>query len=292
METKDYKSIIYEKKDRIAYITLNRPEKMNALSTWPGGLLTEFEDACDVIKEDPGVRVAVIKGAGRCFSAGYDINPPPGKTSPLRAAPWGEQKYNAYVNHVMRYFHCLWDNTKPFIAQVHGFCLAGGNDMAALSDLTVASKDAVFGYPIVRTGDTTTTQVWPYILGMKKARELMYTGNMMSADEAYIRGLVNRVVPRDKLEEETNKLAIAVATTPRTSVRLCKMSVNNMYEIMGIKQGITQHLALKMIGNETVEEEKAHYQKLISEKGFKQALEWRDSRYPPTAEAGLRARKV
>lgn len=119
---------------------------MNALSTSPGGLLDEREEACNDAKQDQTIRVVIIKGAGRCFSAGYDISVDRG----TMGAPIDEARYDYMANHVGRYFRVLWENPKVFIAQVHGFCLAGGGDMAAFCDLTVASEDAVFGYPAVR----------------------------------------------------------------------------------------------------------------------------------------------
>jgi len=289
-----YKDIIYEKKGPIAYITLNRPEKLNALATPPPSpcLMDEWEDAVMDVDSDDNIRVCIIKGAGRGFSSGYDIGPNPDRPESIINREMNMEKYDRMAHHQMRYFYYLWDNRKPFIAQVHGFCLAGANDMSGFCDISVAAENAVFGYPVVRQGDITTTQIWPWLIGMKHTRELMYTGNMISAQQAYDWGLVNKVVPLDKLEEEVHKYAEAICNMPAMSVRLAKVSVNQQFEIMGIRPAIRQHKELKLLAGLTMGPEKVQYQKIFQEEGLKAALEWRDSRFSPTAEAGLRARKI
>jgi enoyl-CoA hydratase/carnithine racemase len=284
-----YNDIIYEKKGPIAYITLNRPEKMNALSTLPGGLLEQWEDACTDAKDDKEIRVVVVKGAGRCFSAGYDI----GKSSEWVGAPVDEERYDYMAEHVNRYFRVLWEHPKVFIAQVHGFCLAGAGDMAAFCDLTVASEDASFGYPAVRYGVLPTTFVWPFMIGMKKTRELAYTGNMMSAQEALTYGLVNKVVPKEKLEEEVDKLAEAIVKVPAMTVKLSKVSINNMFEIMGIRQAIQQSRELDLHVMSSAPPELREFFTIMTEKGLKAALEWRDAKFAKVSgdAQDLRARK-
>jgi enoyl-CoA hydratase/carnithine racemase len=284
-----YQQIIWEKDGPIGTITLNRPEKMNALSTYPGGLLEEWEDACNDAKRDHAIRVVVIKGAGRCFSAGYDI----GVSSKLIGQPIDEDRYEYMAGHVGRYFRVLWEHPKVFIAQVHGFCLAGGGDMAAFCDLTVASDDAVFGYPAVRYGVLPTTFVWPFLIGMKKTRELAYTGNMMSAQEALAAGLVNKVVPKDTLEDEVLKLARAIIQVPAMNIKLCKQSINNMFEIMGIRQAVQQNRELDLHLMSSPPPEMQEFFEMVKEKGLKAALEWRDRKFAAADEVGrdLRARK-
>ena len=284
-----YKDIIYEKKGSIAHITLNRPEKMNALDTQPGGLLEEWEDACNDAKEDKAIRVVIIKGASRCFSAGYDIGGP----GDFVGAPVDEERYDFMAAHINRYFRVLWENAKVFIAQVHGFCLAGAGDMACFCDLTVASEDAVFGYPAVRYGVLPTTFIWPFIIGMKKSRELAYTGNMMSAQEALNFGLVNKVVPKDKLEDEVQKLANAIIKVPAMTVKMSKVSINNMYEIMGIRQAIQQNRELDLHVMSSPPPELKEFFAIAEEKGLKAALEWRDAKFAKDSEVGqeLRERK-
>jgi len=282
-----YKLIIYEKKGPIAYITLNRPEKMNALNQ---DILTEWEDACGDAKEDEAIRVVVIKGAGRCFSSGYDVGSP-GEGGTTVSPEIDQERYEGMHTHVDAYFRAIWDNPKIFIAQIHGFCLAGGGDMACFCDLKVVSDDAVFGYPAVRWGTMCTTFVWPYLLPMAKARELAYTGSFMNAQEAHLHGLVNKVVPREKLDEEVDILADAISKVPYMSVKFHKLIINRMYEMMGIRQGISWSADLKlMVVNSTAAVE---FRKLVQEKGLKSALESKDAKFATIDKsgAGLRARK-
>ncbi len=283
-----YQYIIYEKKGPIAHLTLNRPEKLNALNTRPGGLLEEWENALNDAKQDKAIRVVIIKGAGRCFSAGYDISPDPTRK---RSDVIDEDRYDSFAAHVNRYIRCLWDHPKVLIAQVHGFCLAGGNDMAAFCDITIASEDAVFGYPAVRYGVMPTTFIWPFLIGMKKTRELAYTGNMMPAQEAYNFGLVNKVVPRDKLEEEVEKMADAIIKVPAMSVKLSKVSVNNMFELMGFRQAIQQSRELDLHVITSPSPELKEFGRIRDEKGLKAALEWRDAKFTKSGDAGKDLRK-
>lgn len=283
-----YIHIEYEKDGPVATVTLNRPEKMNALSVGPGELLEEWADACADATTDNGIRVVVVKGAGRCFSAGYDI----GADFEQLGAPVDDEFYQFMVDHVDRYFRVLWESPKVFIAQVHGFCLAGAGDMAAFCDLTVASDDAVFGYPAVRYGVLPTTFVWPYLIGMKKTRELAYTGNMMGAQEALSCGLVNRVVPRDELDGAVAELAASVCEVPAFTVRLSKQSVNNMFEIMGIRQAVQQSRELDLHVMSSPPEEMREFFSIAQTQGLTEALAWRDARHADSDATGkdLRAR--
>lgn len=274
-----YEDIVYEKSDQVATITLNRPEKLNALSR---GLLDEWADACAGARTDPDVRVVVIKGAGRCFSAGYDI----AEDTAAMGGPVDDETYQFMADHVDRYFRVLWESPKPVIAQVHGFCLAGAGDMAAFCDLTVASDDAVFGYPAVRYGVLPTTFVWPYVIGMKKTRELAYTGNMMSAAEALQHGLVNRVVAADDLDSAVADLAESICQVPALTVRLTKQSVNNMFELMGIRQGIQQSRELDLHVWSSPPAELREFFAIAARDGLPAALAWRDGRHAATDTVG------
>lgn len=227
-----YTDIIYEKKGPIAYITLNRPDKLNALDPRPGQILEQWAQACREARDDDEVKVMVIKGAGRCFSAGYDQSDP----DRISDQAWAIRDYLSGLDQL--YFECLWDSPKASIAQVHSFCLAGGGHMACFCDITIASEDALFGYPPVRYASIGAHMLWPYLLGMKKAKEMLFTGNMMSAQEALSVGLVNRVVPRDKLDEEVTKLAQTIAKLPPMSVKLNKLAINEFYEVMGMRMAL------------------------------------------------------
>ena len=274
MANKDYQNIIYEKKPPIAYVTLNRPEKMNAISR---ELQAELEDALeDAGYQDNEVKVIVIKGAGRCFSAGFDISV---------ARQYDAVQATAFLKQIQPdlFWNILWTNPKPLIAQVHGFCVAAGMAVSTFCDLTICSEDALFGAPEVRGGGPFLWGIWPWVLGMKKARELLYTGNLIDAQEAWRLGLVNKVVPRDRLEEEVNKMAQTIAKVPVISNRYSKKLVNMAYELMGIRAVMDSSDELEGICNSATSAEsspeRAEFHRLTREKGLTAALEWRKSRF-------------
>ena len=235
-----YQSIIYEKKPPIAYITLNRPEKYNALSSGsPGTILDELDTAITDLRGDNGIEVFVVKANGPHFSGGYDISP----RGESRGEKLGEPQ-DAWLLDENQLERCrfwqrlFWDNPKPSIAQVHGYCLAGACHMTSNVDIIICSDDALFGHPAVRFGAVDPQQFWPYYLGIRKAKELLMTGNFMSAAEALKIGWVNKVVPIEKLEEEVNKLAMSIAVMPPKTASYNKFAVNRCVEAMGLQQFI------------------------------------------------------
>jgi enoyl-CoA hydratase len=174
----DYKNIKYEKRGPIAYVTLNRPDKLNALSN---DLQLEMRHALENAGwEDQEIRVIVLKAAGRAFSAGFDIT----AGQKLNAAEWRARFLKGKTFSASAWWDVFWNNPKPIIAQIHGFCIAGGLATATFCDLRICSEDAKFGAPEIRTGGPYIPAVWPWVIGMTKARELLYTGNLIDADEA------------------------------------------------------------------------------------------------------------
>ena len=227
----DFENIIYEVEENTGWITLNRPERLNALSR---PLLAEVEEALNAARDDENVRAIVIKGAGRAFSAGYDMN----------VQTQGERRRDALFSALSSsapqdmYKRAIWDNPKPVIAQVHSFTLAGGGHLACHCDITIASDDALFGYPPVRYASIMMPLVWPELVGMKKAKQMAFTGSMITAQEALRVGLVSEVVPRDDLDDHVKTLAKTIAKLPPESTHLNKMAINNYYESQGLFQAI------------------------------------------------------
>lgn len=263
-----YENILYEEGSSIARITLNRPEKNNALNA---GLLQDLQRALQHVAESDDVRVAVIKGAGRHFSAGYDLG----------AAPdmfLDRDNYQLMRRPRDRWIQWIWENPKPIVAQVHGFCLAGAGDMTSFCDITVASEDAVFGYPAIRFMAAPPTP-WAWIIGLKKTKELLLTGNKISAQEAYDFGLVNRVVPSDRLEEEANRLAETIAKVSPRATFFNKLMVNRAFELMNIQDGINNaHAFNTMLHNSRGGDE---FFEMVKAKGLRAALAWRDAQFRP-----------
>ena len=265
-----YENIIYEKADGIGRITLNRPEKLNALSK---ALLADFDDALKSAGQDPEVHVVVIRGAGRAFCAGYDLVQNTAAAA-ARGTTYSMDIFNDEERNIQRWF-TMWNLSKPIIGQVHGYCLAGGNEMAMMCDLIVASEDAQFGYPIIRATGTPPTFMWPYLIGLRKAKEYMLTGDSIPAPEAEKLGLINKCVPKDKLEEEVNALAGRICTVPPDLVKLIKKGTNMCFEIMGLKEAVENGFHMHIVAHFT--QPVLEFSKRIREDGLKSALEWRDS---------------
>jgi len=294
---KPYQTIIYEKKPPIAYVTLNRPEKLNAISEQ---MRLELRDALgDAGWDDSAVRIIVIKAAGRGFSAGWDLSENPARHAEL-SRKFGAAGYYHGAKHIHKLlWEVIWENPKPVIAQVHGFCVAAGMAFASQSDLCICSEDALFGYPMVRTGGPFITVANPSIIGMKKAKELMYTGNMMDAQEAWRVGLVTRIVPRDKLDEEVNKLATTISKVAGVVVEYSKKAINNVYELQNLRKAHEWGDEYEMVPILSMAEESnletQEYQRIVKEQGLKAALDWRQSRFAEVDAwwiERLKARKV
>ena len=230
----EYNTITYERlgaEDRLARITLNRPDKLNALSP---ELLREFEQALRTAEEDPGVRVIIIRGAGRAFSAGYDVVTPrrqaeyQAAAQPGRRSVWHTRTNMVRVSDMYLYF---WNMAKVTIAQVHGYCIAGGCELAMMADLVIAADDARLGHPGTRgMGTSRTAVLWPLLIGMRKSKELLYTGDNVSGTEAERIGMINKAVPAAELEETVVRWGERIANQAADSLALQKRSVNTYFE--------------------------------------------------------------
>lgn len=292
----NYKSIMYEKKNGIGIITLNRPEKMNALNQGEHGLVHEFVGVAKEIEGDPGVKVVIVKGSGRCFSAGYDISGEMINTGKhWETTPADQRNSNDWMDlEIDSRTWCvdaIWKNPKPFIAQVHGYCLAGAMDLAAICDMTVCSEDAVFGYPAVRYGSIPTTPVWVYLVGYKKAKEIVLTGKLFSAKEMYDFQLVNQVVPKDELETIVYNLATEMTKMPEIGQKINKMWVNEFYEAAGCRSALEITNILGGIVHTSRDAYGKEFFRIVTQQGLKAALKYRDSKFSEMDAAGKELRK-
>ena len=272
----DYENIIYEKQAPIAYVTLNRPEKVNALSQ---ALQLEVRDAFeDAGWHDDSIRVIVLKANGRAFSAGFDLS---GGGGPSNAHTIRTRFMHGKSFSASGWWDVFWNNPKPIIAQIHGFCIAGGCATASFCDLRIASEDAMFGAPEIRTGGPYIPAVWPWILGPTKTREMLYTGNLISAAEAHRLGLVNQVVPRDQLDDAVRAMALTIAKLPAPTVEYNKKLINMAYEQMGFRQVIERSLELEANALASAESspEITEYNRIRSEQGLNAALSWNAARF-------------
>lgn len=259
-------TVIVEKKRMIGTLTMNRPEKMNALSD---ELLDDLYDAITQLDQDDDVRVIVLKGAGRAFCAGYDISP--------REVPFETiLDWRGHAKHGNRLMFAIWDCRKPVIAQVHGHCLGGGCDLAMVCDFTIADEETKFGEPEIQFNSAPPFGIMPYIIGMKKVKELLLTGDRISAKQAEQIGLITRSVSADQLDNEVESLAKKLVKISVPAMQLNKESINRSYEMAGLRESIHygEGIFSTVLMSETPEA--AKFYEVANKEGLAAAFKWRD----------------
>ena len=278
----DYEHITCEIERGRARITLNRPQKRNALSF---ALLTELADALWNADDDKRVHSVILRGAGKSFCAGYDITP--GLNAPTSATPRrGGSLYDKSttidddiwrLERTQRLRMALFDMHKPVVAQVQGFCIAGGTDIALLSDMVIAADDAVFGFPPARDLGSLPNQMWLYNCGPQWAKRLLMTGDTITGREAALIGLVMKAVPADLLEAEVEQLADRFALIDPDLLAANKRIVNLGLELMGART--LQRLAAENDGRAHLAPGTARFRKVAQEQGLRSALQARDRQF-------------
>ncbi len=265
--------IDYSTRDALAFITLNRPERLNAINR---RLCVALEDAVAEANRDRDVHVIVLRGAGRSFCAGYDLQSAPQAeaTAQERSGGWDPIVDFRGMSENVKSFMSLWESRKPVIAQVHGWCVGGGTDLALCSDLIFMAEDAHIGYPPARIWGTPTTCMWIYRLGLEHAKRIMLTGEALDGREAERVGLVSRAVPAERLAEEVESFATKLATTPVNQLVMSKLLVNQAYENMGLRT--TQMLGTVMDGIARHTPEGIEWRELAMKEGFGEAVRQRD----------------
>ena len=246
-------------------LTLNRPAKLNAISA---ELREALSAAVAAAVDDERVRVIAIAGAGRAFCSGYDLS----EAQPVDAWGWREL-LAADVAAIL----AIWRCPKPVIAQVHGYALAGGLELAMACDLIVAAEDARLGEPEIRFGSAPVTLLMPFLIGQKRTRELLMTGDLIDAREAERIGLVNRVVAADELAAEVDRLADRLARVPPDVMAPTKLMLNRSMEAAGFGDAVQIGLDLQSFVN--MSETSRAFDEIVRRDGLKAALAWRDERY-------------
>jgi len=266
----EFKHIIVDQPaDHVSRITLNRPESRNALNNT---LRTELYGTLQHNDKNPGIRVTIIRGAGKAFCAGYDLKANNRSDQPFHTSG-GDGNW---PRHVVDGFFGVWDLAKPVIAQVHGYCLAGGTELATSCDLVYVARDAKIGYPVVRSMSPPDNQFFPWLLGMRNAMEMMLTGESISGSEAVVKGFANNCFKASVLEKEVLSIAKKVAKVPPELQAMNKRAVHRQMEAMGMRAGIragTEIQALAMHSKATRD-----HLKELSE-GLTKALTKRDSKF-------------
>jgi enoyl-CoA hydratase len=251
-------------------LVMDRPAKLNALN---GALVQALLEALDAAEADPEVRVIVLVGAGRAFCAGYDLTEEAG--SEIGGPVAWRELLAADVAMTLRFL----DSPKPVIAQIHGYALAGGLELAMACDLIVAAEGTMLGEPEIRYGSAPVTLLMPYLVGQKATRELLLTGDLVDAEEGRRIGIVNRVVPLDRLEAEVDALADRLARTPPEVIGPTKRMLNRAMDVAGFRLAVEAGLDLGAIINAADTPEQREWDEIVRRDGLKAAIAWRDARY-------------
>lgn len=272
MTAQSFESVAYETKGRKAYITLNRPERLNAIDRHMPG---EIRDAVELANDDRNVHVIILRGAGRSFCAGYDLKQFAEVGEGTQGAVWDPVKDYRFMRRNTDDFFTLFRSLKPTVAKVQGHAVAGGSDIALSCDLVVMADDARIGYMPARVWGCPTTAMWVYRLGAERAKRMLLTGDTIDGRSAAEWGLVLEAVPADELDARVEELADRMAGVPINQLVMQKLMINQAYDNMGLTG--TQLLATLFDGITRHSPEGRWFQELAAKHGFHAAVEWRDS---------------
>ena len=277
-----YENVLVDVDGPVATITLNRPEKLNAISQ---ALRDDLERALRELNPGDAVRVIRLKAAGRAFCAGYDLSPERGALSWRPNQRTGDNAWQLGESRIaldreglrqsVDRWLWMWSYRKPIIAQVHGWCLAGGGEMIGACDIVFAAQDARFGHPAGRAlGIPPTLGMWPIKIGLLKTKELLFSGDTVDGVEAERLGMINRALPPDELDEQTMAYCQRIAQVPLDGLSVHKHSANRWFEIMGLRTAAAEGAEFDAIWHEAPSI--AEFATKARQEGLKAALEWRD----------------
>ncbi|MGE0723891.1 MAG: enoyl-CoA hydratase/isomerase family protein [Alphaproteobacteria bacterium] len=266
-----YETIRIERDGRVAILTFDRPKVLNAFDPI---LVRETGEALDALAGDPGVLAIVVRGAGRAFSAGFDMK------ASAAAPPQGPADWRRILEADFDFIMDFWDCPKPTIAAVHGYCIGGAFELSLACDVTVAAAGTRFGAPEVRFGSGAVALLLPWIAGPKATKELLLTGDdKLTAERAMALGIVNHVVPDGAEMDRAMAIARDMAAAAPEAVRLTKRAINRTYEAMGLRAALLAALETDVMIESTGGEERAEFNRILREQGLKAALEWLDARF-------------
>lgn len=261
-----FEHILYTEEAYLATITLNRPAKLN---TFTDMMMVEVREALRLANENDEIRVIRVKGAGRAFSAGFDVS----------AKRETAQEWQAHFQNGNDTFRAIWRSPKPVVAQIHGYCLGGAFDMMMACDLAICSEETKLGEPEVLWGGNSMCMLLPWSVGLKACKKILLTGQNMTAEEAIRLDLVNEVVPSDELEAAVQKLCRNMATIPLGTLPLNKKTINRAYEIMGVMEAIQASEEAAIYSLLAKSDEACEFDRKVAELGMKAAIQWRNGRF-------------
>ena len=274
----DFGDVIYESKDRVATITLNRPERLNAISL---RMPEDIAGALNHAAADDSVHVVVLTGSGRGFCSGYDLKSfaeKSGENPGTQEMPWDAMIDYNFMNRCTQNFMTIWRCSKPVIAKINGDAVAGGSDIALCCDITIMNEKARIGYPPARVWGCPTTAMWVYRLGLEKAKYMLFTGDLVNGRKAEEMGLIHQAVPSKGLDRAVHLLTDRIKGVPKNQLMMMKMTVNQAYENMGLAS--SQTIATLFDGIARHSPEGVHFKQRSEEVSFKQAVSERDSGNP------------
>ena len=273
-----FQSITYSVADHVAQLTLNRPERLNALHA---GALHEINAAMDQAEADADVRVIVVSGAGRAFSSGFDLK------AQMEQKPEGDAVWRAILDLDFDTTMRFWNSPKPTIAAVHGACLAGAFELAMACDITIVDEDATFGEPELKFGAGIVTLLLPWMTSPKQAKRIILSADdRIPAREALDMGLVSRVVAPGTHLAEALRTARGIALMDPNLVVQTKKALNRTYDIQGMPTALRMALDIDHTIESHGSPDKRAFMDIARERGMREAIAWRDARFAKAQDGG------
>jgi enoyl-CoA hydratase len=266
-----YQTLLYEKLDHIGLITLNRPERLNAINRT---MLRELQSACVAVEQDDDIRAVVLTGAGNTFSSGFDLK------EQAKAPPQGVDAWRPVLEEDFAAIMGFWYLSKPTIAAVRGHALAGAFEMMLACDMTVAAEGSVFGEPELKFGAGIVAMLMPWHTGPKQAKEVLLTANdRIDAERALTLGLINKIVPAGQEVSAALDLANRIARMNPNLVRQTKAAINRTYQIMGMGEALAMALDVDILIEGAGTDDKREFMERTRKNGLRSAIVWRDARF-------------
>ena len=267
-----FQTIAVEKIGAVARLTLNRPERANALNA---AMLAEIATALDEIENDADVRALIVRGAGAAFSSGFDLK------EQMERRPSGVEAWRAILRKDFDTIMRFWHFPRPTIATVRGPCLAGACELALACDMTIAANDAFFGEPELKFGAGIVAMILPWVVGPKIAKEIILLGeDRVPAARAHAIGMVNRIVAADELDRTGLAVANHIAAIDPNLVKDTKRAINRAFEVRNMLDALKEALAIDLAIEGAGSPDKIQFMEIARRDGLKAALAWRDSRFP------------